>query len=247
MRSRRAATYATSSLSQAAPCPPRPSRSSPCHGRAQHTQRQNVVPPLCPNHEHNAQRVMAHVCHALQTPADQPHRHALHLVVLVVGADLPSSQSTTWVLREAAEWFHVCGRSKCKKTTATLTHLRSLHSSARKGGVMGKRNPTHSTRTRAHGIATPSTSNRSKEPCAQHTHGGNKRDGMYTSTNRSPSLLPSPTDWRPTLTVRHGAHHPLPPCALSRPAPSHPRAIAMGSTKNCRSGPSVPLAGKKKE
>ncbi|RNC33034.1 hypothetical protein TcCL_Unassigned04305 [Trypanosoma cruzi] len=58
---------------------------------AQHTQRHNVVPPLRSNHEHSTQRVLAHFCHALQQPAGQPHRHALHLVVLVVGADLPSS------------------------------------------------------------------------------------------------------------------------------------------------------------
>ncbi|ESS60973.1 hypothetical protein TCDM_11456 [Trypanosoma cruzi Dm28c] len=52
--------------SQAAPCPPRPSQSPPCHRREQHTQRHNVVPPFCPNHEHNAQRVLAHVLYALQ-------------------------------------------------------------------------------------------------------------------------------------------------------------------------------------
>ncbi|RNC53427.1 hypothetical protein TcCL_ESM09251 [Trypanosoma cruzi] len=51
---------------------------------AQHTQRHNVVPPLLHNHERNAQRVLAHVLHALETHADQVGRHALQLVVLVV-------------------------------------------------------------------------------------------------------------------------------------------------------------------
>ncbi|RNF06832.1 hypothetical protein TcG_10618 [Trypanosoma cruzi] len=93
--------------SPAASCPPRPSRSPPCHGRAQHTQRHNFVPPLCPNHERNAQRVMAHVCHALQPHADQPHRHALHLVfVVVLGADPPILSVHGLVLQEAVKKYH---------------------------------------------------------------------------------------------------------------------------------------------
>ncbi|RNC55754.1 hypothetical protein TcCL_ESM06745, partial [Trypanosoma cruzi] len=38
---------------------------------AEHTQRHNVVPPLLHNHERNAQRVLAHVLHALQPHAGQ--------------------------------------------------------------------------------------------------------------------------------------------------------------------------------
>ncbi|RNC37910.1 hypothetical protein TcCL_NonESM12902 [Trypanosoma cruzi] len=34
---------------------------------------------------------------------------------------LPSSQSTAWMPREAADRSSVCGRSKCAETTATLT------------------------------------------------------------------------------------------------------------------------------
>ncbi|KAF5216038.1 hypothetical protein ECC02_011225 [Trypanosoma cruzi] len=92
---------------------------------------------------------------------------------------LPSSRSTAWVLREAAEKCHFCGRSRCAETTATLTpsHLRSLHSPTHKGGVMGKRSPPHSACTRAQTKAMPSTSHRKIEPCAQHTHGRNERDG----------------------------------------------------------------------
>ncbi|ESS63181.1 hypothetical protein TCDM_09049 [Trypanosoma cruzi Dm28c] len=56
---------------------------------AEHTQRHNLVPPLLHNHERKAQRVLAHVLHAPQPPADQVVRHALHLSVLVVlGAHL---------------------------------------------------------------------------------------------------------------------------------------------------------------
>ncbi|RNC41575.1 hypothetical protein TcCL_NonESM08832 [Trypanosoma cruzi] len=107
----------------------------------QHTQRHNVVPPLLPNHERNAQRVLSHVLHALQPPADQVGRHAQHLVVfLVLGADPHTSRSTAWVLRKAAERCHFCGRSKCAGTTATLTpsHIRSLYSPTQKGGAVGR-------------------------------------------------------------------------------------------------------------
>ncbi|RNC39847.1 hypothetical protein TcCL_NonESM10757, partial [Trypanosoma cruzi] len=51
---------------------------------AEHTQRNNVVPPLLPNHERNAQRVQAHVLHVLQPHADQFGRHALQLVVYLI-------------------------------------------------------------------------------------------------------------------------------------------------------------------
>ncbi|ESS55636.1 hypothetical protein TCDM_12879 [Trypanosoma cruzi Dm28c] len=82
-----------------------------------------------------------------------------------------------------------------------------------------------------------------------HAHSTNTAatNGMHPTQQRGRSLLPSPADWSHTLTVRHGAHNPLPPSALSRPASSHPRAIAMRNTSNRRRGPSVPLAGKKKE
>ncbi|RNC61541.1 hypothetical protein TcCL_ESM00827 [Trypanosoma cruzi] len=84
MRSRCAAMSAISSLSPAAPFPPQ----SPACPAAEHTQRHNVVPPLLPNHERNAQRVLAHVLHALEPPADQVGRHEMHLVNLLwVGAD----------------------------------------------------------------------------------------------------------------------------------------------------------------
>ncbi|EKF28600.1 hypothetical protein MOQ_007646, partial [Trypanosoma cruzi marinkellei] len=58
---------------------------------AQHPQRHNIVPPLLPNHGRNAQRILAHVLHALQPHTDQAGRHALHLfvVLLLLGADPP--------------------------------------------------------------------------------------------------------------------------------------------------------------
>ncbi|EKF29312.1 hypothetical protein MOQ_006911 [Trypanosoma cruzi marinkellei] len=185
---------------QTAPCPPRPSQSPACPGHAQHTQRHNVVPPLLHNHERNAQRVLAHVLHVLQAHADQVGRHALHLVVvlLVLGADPPtSSQSTAWTLRETAKRCHFSRRRKRAETTDTLTpsHISS---------------PSTLLQTRAHAEAPPSTSHCNGEPCAQHTHGRNKRDGTYPPLRRSPLLPSAPTDWRPTLTVRHSAHHLLP-------------------------------------
>ncbi|RNC56266.1 hypothetical protein TcCL_ESM06198, partial [Trypanosoma cruzi] len=80
---------------------------------AQHTQRHNVVPPLLHNHERNAQRVLAHVLHALQPHVDQVGRHALHLVVLLLlGADPSSLSIHGLVLQEAAERFHFCGKTQ---------------------------------------------------------------------------------------------------------------------------------------
>ncbi|RNC41428.1 hypothetical protein TcCL_NonESM08987 [Trypanosoma cruzi] len=122
--------------------------------------------------------------------------------------------------------------------------------------------PLTRTQGRCHGEEKPNAQHAHKGTCKSnaihvalqersmrtaHTQPQGKRDGAHPSPEHSPSLLPSPTDWRPTPTVRDGAHHPFPPCALSRPPPSHPPAIAKGSTKNRRRGPSVPLAGKKKE
>ncbi|RNC52855.1 hypothetical protein TcCL_ESM09868 [Trypanosoma cruzi] len=79
-------------------------------------------------------------------------------------------------------------------------HPHSLNSPAHKGGAMAKRSPPHSTCTMTHAIAVPPTSHRRIEPCGQHKHGGNERDGAHPSAYRSPSLLPSPAGWRPTLT-----------------------------------------------
>ncbi|RNC56391.1 hypothetical protein TcCL_ESM06034 [Trypanosoma cruzi] len=101
---------------------------------------------------------------------------------------LPSSQSTASVLQEAAVRCHLCGGPQCAKTTATLIHLHSLHSPAQKDGVMGKRSPPHSACTRTNAIVTPSTSHRSKVPCAQHTHGGNERDASNSTALRFTSL-----------------------------------------------------------
>ncbi|RNC52785.1 hypothetical protein TcCL_ESM09941 [Trypanosoma cruzi] len=76
---------------QRTPHPPSVQQLHVLHNRrhapaAQHTQRHNVVPPLLHNHERNAQRVLAHVPHALQPNADQVGRHAPHLVVLLLVA-----------------------------------------------------------------------------------------------------------------------------------------------------------------
>ncbi|EKF32172.1 hypothetical protein MOQ_003981 [Trypanosoma cruzi marinkellei] len=224
MRSRCAATSATSSLSQTAPCPPRPPQSPACPGHAQHTQHHNVVPPLLHN-ERNAQRVLAHVLHVLQPHADQVGRHALHLVVvlLVLGADPPtSSQSTAWKLREAAKRCHLCGKRKSAETTATLTpsHISS---------------PSTLPQTRAHAEAPPSTSHRKIQPCAQHTHSRNKRDEARPTPRCSPSHLSSPTDWRPTLTVKHGAHHPLPSVCTQQAGAQSPSCPRNGEHKQSSS------------
>ncbi|EKF32192.1 hypothetical protein MOQ_003962, partial [Trypanosoma cruzi marinkellei] len=100
-------------------------------------------------HERNAQRVLAHVLHALQPHADQVSRHALHLVVLVVVADPAILSIHRLVLQEAAKKCQVCGRPKCAEAAATLTPSRLSAPSTRSHtrAVLGnrKRSPTHNT------------------------------------------------------------------------------------------------------
>ncbi|RNF10604.1 hypothetical protein TcG_09471 [Trypanosoma cruzi] len=66
----------------------------------------------------------------------QKKPHCILLSSLCLERTLTSSQSTAWVLREAANRCHFCKRSKCAETTATLTpsHISTL---PHKGGVMG--------------------------------------------------------------------------------------------------------------
>ncbi|RNF09827.1 hypothetical protein TcG_09632 [Trypanosoma cruzi] len=67
---------------------------------AQHPQRHNFVPPILPNHERNAQRILAHVLHALLPHADQVDRHALQLVVLLLLAPKRRAAGGIAVLEE---------------------------------------------------------------------------------------------------------------------------------------------------
>ncbi|RNF06604.1 hypothetical protein TcG_10927 [Trypanosoma cruzi] len=105
-----------------------------------------------------------------------------------------SSQSTARCCKRLTRGFTFEWKTTCAETTATLTpsHIStpSIHSPAHKGGVMGKRNPTHSARTRAHAIAMSSASNRSKEPCARHKHGGNERDASNSTARPFTSPFP---------------------------------------------------------
>ncbi|ESS61738.1 hypothetical protein TCDM_10658 [Trypanosoma cruzi Dm28c] len=150
---------------------------------AQHTQRHNVVPPLLHNHECSAQRVLAHVLHALQPPADQAGRHALHFVVLLLHeADPPSlSIHGLGAARDCREVPHVWKIQTCGNNGHfhSITHLRSLHSPTHKGGVMGKRCSRHSAYTRAHAIATPYISHRKRGPCAEKKQGNERRASNY--------------------------------------------------------------------
>ncbi|EKF26384.1 hypothetical protein MOQ_009925, partial [Trypanosoma cruzi marinkellei] len=75
-----------------------------------------------PIHERNAQRVLAHVLHALQPHADQAGSHALHLVALLVFVAAPQRRVTgVAVLDEygaATVWVSVwlCSRSNASDT-----------------------------------------------------------------------------------------------------------------------------------
>ncbi|RNC60370.1 hypothetical protein TcCL_ESM01871 [Trypanosoma cruzi] len=128
MRSRCATASATSSLSPAAPCPPRPSQSPACHCHATPTAPQcRAASP--PNHEHNAQRVLAHVLHALQPHADQVGCHELHLVVLFVIVAAPQNlvAGGVAVLQEAAKRSHFCGRPQFTERSWQPLTLSSSH------------------------------------------------------------------------------------------------------------------------
>ncbi|RNE96926.1 hypothetical protein TcG_12807 [Trypanosoma cruzi] len=143
-------------------------------------QRHNVVPPLLHNHGRNANAYWRTCSMRWNHPRIRlAVMNCILLSSLCLGQTLPSSRSTAWVLREAAERCHFCGRSKCAETTATHapSHLCSLHSPTHKGGVMGKKSPPHNACTTAQTKAMPSMSHRKIEPCAQHTHGRDERDG----------------------------------------------------------------------
>ncbi|ESS55831.1 hypothetical protein TCDM_12680 [Trypanosoma cruzi Dm28c] len=128
MHSRCAATFATSSLSPAAPCPPRPSQSSACPGRETHTAPQcRAASP--PNHQRNNQKVMAHVLHALQPHADQVGRHAPHLFLLLHEAD-PSILSIHGLSAARNTAQRTCGCScgcACALTRPSRTGSASAH------------------------------------------------------------------------------------------------------------------------
>ncbi|RNC43306.1 hypothetical protein TcCL_NonESM07017 [Trypanosoma cruzi] len=148
MRSRCAATYASSSQSNSSVS----SQSPACPG-AQHTQRHNVVAPLLHNHERRVQRVLAHVLHTLRPHADQAGRHALHLVVLLLHEADPSSLSIHGLLlQEAAERCHMYGRPNVRNNghSRSITHLRSLHSPTHKKTVSWGKDARRTTHAQGH-------------------------------------------------------------------------------------------------
>ncbi|RNC46983.1 hypothetical protein TcCL_NonESM03109 [Trypanosoma cruzi] len=164
---------------------------------------------------------------------------------------LTFSRSTAWELREAAEWCHVSEDPNVRKQRPpSLPHKSSLPSLSRTQGrchVEGKPAAQHMHRdthnSRAINVAPQGIAMRTA-----HTQKQGKRDGASPNPRCSPLLLSSPADWHcvPHPQMRHGAHSPLLPSALSRPPPSHPPAVVTGNRNNRRRGPSVPLAEKKK-
>ncbi|RNF00392.1 hypothetical protein TcG_11921, partial [Trypanosoma cruzi] len=82
--------------------------------------------------------------------------------------------------------------------------------------------------------------------CTKHPRPQLEGRGASRSTALSiTSHFPEGLALRPTLTVRHGAHQPLPSECSQQAASSHPRAIATGNTSNRRRGTSVHLAERK--
>ncbi|RNF11551.1 hypothetical protein TcG_09198 [Trypanosoma cruzi] len=196
MRSRCAAKSATSSLSQTA----RVLHLSHNRRHAPAAQCHNVVPPLLPNHQRNAQRVPAHVLHVLQPHGRSgwPSCNASCCPPCAwSGPSHPLDQRSGCCKGLPSSAAFVENTNVRKKLP--LPHISAL-SRTHKGGVMGKRSPPHNGCTRAHAKATPFTSHRKIEPCAQHKNDRKKRNGANPITRWCPLLLSSPTDWCPTLT-----------------------------------------------
>ncbi|EKF27646.1 hypothetical protein MOQ_008623, partial [Trypanosoma cruzi marinkellei] len=184
MRSRCTATSTTNSSQSSSSVTATSLTIAACHGHAQHTQHHNVVPPLLPNHERNAPRILALVPHALQPLTDQPHRHELQLVAHVLGADTPILSVHGLVLQGAAERSHRCKRPQCTRRSRqppTLSPSQlpapSTRPHTRAVPWERKRSPPHNTCINAGAAATPSTSHCKREPCAPHTHSRNESDG----------------------------------------------------------------------
>ncbi|KAF5223546.1 hypothetical protein ECC02_003278 [Trypanosoma cruzi] len=122
----------------------------------------------------------------------------------------------------------------------------SLH---RRGG----RQQPHTAPASPRGAAPPQRPNSAFLPVPCHPHPqqqNTKVRGMPAhSHKRSSTAGPQTGRWVASQTHKRSTARTVrsPPGALSRPAPSHPRAIAEGSANNRRCGPSVPLAGKKAE
>ncbi|RNC54520.1 hypothetical protein TcCL_ESM08054 [Trypanosoma cruzi] len=168
--------------------------------------------------------------------------HRILLSSLCLEQTLTSSQSTAWALQETADRSNVCGRSECAETTATITHLHSVHPPTQKDGVMERRNPTD---IRGHEKATPSTSHRSKVPCAQHTRTAATRGTGRIQVNTAVLQF--------SLLRRIGTHThsearrtPSAPSECTQQAGAQsPSCHRNGNTKNHRRGPSMLLAGRK--
>ncbi|RNC36960.1 hypothetical protein TcCL_Unassigned00041 [Trypanosoma cruzi] len=111
---------------------------------------------------------------------------------------------------------------------------------------MGKRSPPHNTYKRANAIVTPSTSHRSKVPCAQHTHGGNERDASNSTALRFTSPFPGGLSSHTHSEARRTPSAPLQVHSAGR-RPVTPVPSQWGNTNNRRRGPSVPLAEKKRK
>ncbi|RNC47956.1 hypothetical protein TcCL_NonESM02054 [Trypanosoma cruzi] len=106
---------------------------------------------------------------------------------------------------------------------------------SQKGKDKEKRSPPHSAFKKAHAEAPPSTSYRKTAMRTAHTHSRNKRSEAHPSSPQSFTYLfpegialrltAGRGGWRPTLTVRHGAQHPLPSERTHQGAqsPSHNR------------------------
>ncbi|ESS62699.1 hypothetical protein TCDM_09627 [Trypanosoma cruzi Dm28c] len=169
---------------------------------------------------------------------DQVCRHALQLVVLLLLGAHPHILSIHGLgaargcRQEQCVWKkQMCGNNGHPHS---LRHLHSLHPPTQKGGVMGKRSPPHSTCTRAQKAATPSTSHCNKEPCA-HTHTRPQREGSGASKSTAlffTSLFSNGLALHPTLTVRHGAHQPLPSVCTQQAGAQSPSCRRNGEHKH---------------
>ncbi|RNC36058.1 hypothetical protein TcCL_Unassigned01003 [Trypanosoma cruzi] len=130
--------------------------------------------------------------------------------------------ATPWVPRNAVKQSHVYGRPKCAgrgwqpPTLTPRTHPLLQLSHTQKGKDMEKKSPPHNAcRSTAIHVAPQDRAVRTAHPRPQQEGRGAYKSTALSFTSLRPDKLEvRPTagcgGWRPALTVRHGAHHPLP-------------------------------------
>ncbi|EKG00534.1 hypothetical protein TCSYLVIO_008514 [Trypanosoma cruzi] len=180
---------------------------SPQHAPLQHGPRDRRALPLRPT------RTGARApCAATTRPTRLAVMHCVSLSLWLEHTSHPLNPRPG-AARGRGEEPRVRGRPQCTGRICQPPTLSSAHLPAvpQTRAVPWKRNrsPPHNRRTTTHAAATPPTSQQRTEPCAQHKHNRNERDGAHTTPRRGPSH--SPTE------QRSASQQAVAPCTQSAP------------------------------